>query len=119
LQFDLGEGEYHTNIVMSVLAGRACVLHAESYVEAAIPQAIASIYGSRILHLDRAEKEAFAGNCIALTPNDVFMSQTAADALRPENSALLETWGFRIHAAELGEIEKAGGSLRCMVAEIF
>jgi hypothetical protein len=47
------------------------------------------------------------------------MSRTAADALRPKNRALLDAWGFRLHAAALDEIEKAGGSLRCMVAEIF
>jgi hypothetical protein len=49
----------------------------------------------------------------------LFMSRTAANALRPVNRALIETWGFRLHTAELDEIEKAGGSLRCMVAEIF
>jgi hypothetical protein len=119
LQFDLRESEYHTNVVLSVLAGRACVLHAKSFVDPTIPWAIANIYGGRVLYLDQAEKDAFAGNCIALTPHDVFMSQTAADALQLENRALLESWGFRIHSTVLDEIEKAGGSLRCMVAEIF
>lgn len=119
LQFDLKESEYHTNVVMSVLAGRACVLHAKSFVDPRIPRAIANIFGGRALYLDQAEKDAFAGNCIALTTHDVFMSQTAADALRLENRALLESWGFRIHFTALDEIEKAGGSLRCMVAEIF
>lgn len=119
LQFDLRESEYHTNVILSVLAGRACVLHAKSFVDPTIPNAIARMYDGRVLHLNQAEKDAFAGNCIALTPHDVFMSQTAADALRQENRALLESWGFRIHSTALDEIEKAGGSLRCMVAEIF
>jgi N-dimethylarginine dimethylaminohydrolase len=43
----------------------------------------------------------------------------AADALRSANRAKLESWGFRIHSTELDELEKAGGSLRCMVAKIF
>jgi len=47
------------------------------------------------------------------------MSQTAVDALAPEKLARLEEWGFRIHAVELDEIEKAGGSLRCCIGEIF
>ncbi len=119
LQFDLQENEYHTNVIMSVLAGRACVLHAEAFVHAAIPLHIASIYRGRVVYLDQAEKDAFAGNCIALTQHDLFMSQTAADALQRDNRALLESWGFRIHAAPLDEIEKAGGSLRCMVAEVY
>jgi len=80
---------------------------------------LASIYGGRIIYLDQAEKDAFAGNCIALTGHDLFMSQTAADALELENRAKLECWGFRIHSAKLDEIEKAGGSLRCMVGEIY
>jgi N-dimethylarginine dimethylaminohydrolase len=47
------------------------------------------------------------------------MSQTAKDALQRRSKGLLESWGFRIHSHELDEIEKAGGSLRCMVAEIY
>ena len=119
LQFELKKGEYHTNVILSVLAGHACVLHAESFIEAVIPLTIASMYRGRIIYLDQAEKEAFAGNCIALTRHDLFMSQTAADALQLENRSLLESWGFRIHSVPLDEIEKAGGSLRCMVAEIY
>jgi len=119
LQFDLAAGEYHTNVIMSVLASRACVVQTEAILDPRVKRALAIIYDERVLHLDRAEKRAFTGNCIALTPYDVFMSQTAADALRPENRALLEFWGFRIHSAALDEIEKAGGSLRCMVAEIY
>jgi hypothetical protein len=119
LHFELKNGEYHTNVVMSVLASRACVLHARSFADAKVPYAIASMFGGRVLYLDQAEKDAFAANCIALTANDLFMSQTASDALQEDSRALLKSWGFRIHAAELDEIEKAGGSLRCMVAEIF
>jgi len=119
LQFDLIASEFHTNMVMSVLAGRACVLHHESFADTAIPQLIASMYRGRVIQLDGIEKDAFAGNCIALTEHDLFMSQTAADALRLGNHSLLESWGFRIHSARLDEIEKAGGSLRCMVGEIY
>jgi len=119
LQFDLKQDEYHTNVIMSVLAGHACVLHAESFVDASIPLAIASMYRGRVIYLNQAEKEAFAGNCIALTRHDLFMSQAAADALQLENRSLLDSWGFRIHSVPLDEIEKAGGSLRCMVAEIY
>lgn len=119
LQFDLAAGEYHTNVVLAVLAGRACVLHSGSIPDARVRRALAMCYPGRVLYLDDAEKAAFAGNCIALTANDVFMSQNAADTLRPSNRALLEAWGFRIRSCVLDEIEKAGGSLRCMVAEIY
>jgi hypothetical protein len=119
LQFDLQPGEYHTNVVLSVLAGRACVVHEESVQGKGLSRVLAAVYRDRVLLLDEAEKAAFAGNCIALGKHDVFMSQAAADALRSTSRALLESWGFRIRSCPLDEIEKAGGSLRCMVAEIF
>jgi hypothetical protein len=119
LYFDLKEGEYHTNVVLSILAGRACVVHAASIQDSRVVPALAAIYEDRILYLDDAEKQAFAGNCIALTHSDLFMSQTASDALARRSKGLLESWGFRIHSHPLDEIEKAGGSLRCMVAEIY
>ena len=119
LQFPLADGEYHTNVVLSILAGRACVLHAESFVGPKVVRTLSGIYGGRVIYLDAEEKAAFAGNCIALTHHDLFMSQAAADSLQKTNRALLDTWGFRIHSVKLDEIEKAGGSLRCMVAELF
>lgn len=119
LQFDLAPTEYHTNLVLAVLAGKACVLHDGSFPDPAVPRIIDRVYGGRVLYLSDEEKSAFAGNCIALTPREVFMSRRAVGALRPSSRALIDSWGFRIRATELDEIEKAGGSLRCMVAEIY
>jgi hypothetical protein len=118
-RFDLVPGEYHSNVVLSVLAGRACVLYPGAFVDPQVPEAIAAAYPDRTLRLDAAEKAAFTANCIALTDEDLFMSSTAWQALRPGSRAALEDWGFRIHHCELDEIEKAGGSLRCMVGEVF
>jgi hypothetical protein len=119
VQFDLANGEYHTNVILSVLAGRACVVHEDSIADAGFARALVALYQGQVLFLSREEKDAFAGNCIALTNHDLFMSQTAADALRHSSRQALDAWGFRIHSTPLDEIEKAGGSLRCMVAEIF
>jgi hypothetical protein len=119
LAFDLAPGEYHTNVVLSVLAGRACVVHAESIADAAVVEAMEQAYPGRLLRLSPEEKDAFAGNCIALTDSDLFMSRRAWQALRPASRSTLDSWGFNIHHVDLSEIEKAGGSLRCMVAEIF
>jgi hypothetical protein len=118
-RFDLRPEEYHTNVVLAMLAGRACVIHAGAFADPAAPAAIAEAFPGRTLWLDQAEKDAFAGNCIALTESDLFMSRRAADTLRPASRRALESWGFKLHTTELDEIEKAGGSLRCMVAEIF
>jgi hypothetical protein len=117
--FALAPGEYHTNVVMSVLAGRAVVLHSGSFADPEVPAAIADAFPDRVLWLSETEKAAFVGNCIALGADQVWMSARAEAALRPASRAALESWGFRIRAVALDEIEKAGGSLRCCVAEIF
>jgi len=117
--FDLRPEEYHTNVIMMVLASRALVIYPGGFADPDVPAAIASVYPGRTLVLNAEEQLAFAANCIALTENDLFMSKTAFDALRDSSRLMLEDWGFRIHATALDEIEKAGGSLRCMVAEIF
>lgn len=117
--FDLVPSEYHTNVVMAVLAGRALVVHAASFADPEAARAIASVYGDHVLWLDDDEKAAFAGNCIALTPGTVWMSARAERALSYAHRRVLDRAGFTIHTAELDEIEKAGGSLRCCIAEIF
>lgn len=119
LMFDLAPGEYHTNVVMSVLAGRALVLHADSFADPAVPKAIAERYAPHVVWLNDAEKADFVGNCIALAPDTVFMSARADAALSDANRQVLQRAGFTVRSVDLAEIEKAGGSLRCCVAEIF
>lgn len=119
LRFALRPCEYHTNVVLALLAGRACVIHPGSFVDPEVPAAIARVFAGRTLELDDAEKAAFAANCIAVTERDVMFSATALRALRPASRAALEGWGFRLHGVEVDEFEKAGGSLRCMIAELF
>jgi hypothetical protein len=117
--FDLAAGEYHTNVVMALLAGRAVILAADGFADAAVPQAIAQASGNRALWLDNAQKHDFAGNAITLVEDHAWMSARGAAALTPAQHADLGRWGFALGSIELGEIEKAGGSLRCCVAEIF
>jgi len=117
--FALRPEEYHANVVMSVLASRALVLHAGSFVDPEVPRAVAELYSPNVLWLSDEEQRAFAGNCIALSERDLWMSSGAAAALRPASRAALESWGFAIRSAPLPEIEKAGGSLRCCVGEIY
>lgn len=117
--FRLTPSEYHTNVVFSVLAARACVLYPGACADPDTPAAIEAAFPGRTLMLNKFEKDHFVGNCISLNDHDLFMSQAAADALRPSSRSQLESWGFRIHSTELDELEKAGGSLRCMVAKVF
>lgn len=116
--FDLAEGEYHTNVIFALLAGRLPLLAADGFRDPAVPAAIARAYGDAIW-LDPAQKRDYAGNAISLSERRVWMSARAAAALDAKQRAQLRDHGFEIGAVELGEIEKAGGSLRCCVAEIF
>ena len=118
LLFDLAEGEYHTNVVLSVLAGRAAVIADDGFADPAVPAAIADLYAPAAVRLSPAQKAAFAGNCLALSPDTVWMSQSGADALTPGQRTQLADGGFRVASVDLSELEKAGGSLRCCVAEI-
>ncbi|VAW47123.1 hypothetical protein MNBD_GAMMA02-1237 [hydrothermal vent metagenome] len=118
-QFDLAEGEYHTNVVMACLAGTACVIHRGSFADSAVVDAIADFYPGRTLFISDEEKLAFVGNCISITDKDVFFSQTAFDALSDDSRSKLESWGFVLHGVDVSELEKAGGSLRCMIGELF
>jgi hypothetical protein len=119
LLFDLAPGEYHANVVLSVLAGRAISICPDGFADASVADAIASLYAPHAVRLDRAEKLAFAGNCIATTADAVWMSQAAAEALRPASRAGFAAAGFALRSVSLDEIEKAGGSLRCCVGEVY
>ncbi len=118
-RFDLQDNEYHTNVVLSVLAGRAAVIHPAAFKDPAVPEVLAAAYPGRCLAITNEEKHAFVANCIALTDTDLFMSAAAEAALTPASRAALAEWGFTVHAIDLSELELAGGSLRCMITEIF
>ena len=119
LIFDLAPGEYHTNVVLAVLAGRAALICADGFSDPAAVEAIAACYEPHAIRLSSAERAAFAGNAMSLGPDTVWMSATAARALSGASRAALAAAGFALREAELGAIEAAGGSLRCCVGEIF
>jgi hypothetical protein len=117
--FDLAQGEYHTNVVMTSLAGRAAILAPDGFADAEVPRAIARAFEDRVIWLTPEQKRAYAGNAITLSPDRVWMSERAASSLTYTQRASFTEWGFVIGSVPLDEIEKAGGSLRCCVAEIF
>jgi hypothetical protein len=119
LLFDLAVGEYHTNVVLAVLAGRAAIICAEGFADYAAVDAIAAFYAPHVALCSRAEHAAFVGNAIALSPDKVWMSEKASDALSEANRTVLKGAGFEVAKVELDAIEAAGGSLRCCVGEIF
>ena len=119
LLFDLAAGEYHTNVVLAVLAGRAAVVCPAGFAEPSVAAAIADLYAPHAVVCDAAEHAAFVANCIALSADTAWMSAAAGRALSPEHRATLAEAGFRVEAVELDAIEAAGGSLRCCIGELF
>ena len=117
--FDLAPGEYHTNVVMASLAGGAAILAPDGFADAEVPRAIARAFDDHVLWLSPEQKRAYAANAITLSPDRVWMSAHAAESLTTAQRAALASWGFQIGTVDLSEIEKAGGSLRCCVGEIF
>lgn len=119
LLFDLAPGEYHTNVVLAVLAGRAAVVCPRGFADAGVPAAIAGLYAPHALTCDEAEHAAMVGNCIALSTQTVWMSARAGAALSGDHRRQLAAAGFRVEGVALDAIEAAGGSLRCCIGEIF
>ena len=117
--FELAESEYHTNVVLTLLASRAAIIAADGFSDPAAAKAIAKAYGDRAIWLTPAQKQAFAANAIALSDDRVWMSACAAASLTDEQYETLAGYGFAVGTVELSEIEKAGGSLRCCVGEIY
>lgn len=119
LLFDLTPGEYHANVVLAVLAGRAVVVSPRGFADAAVPAAIAGLYAPHALTCDEAEHAAFVGNCIALSAQTAWMSAHAGAALTEGHREQLAAAGFRVETVDLDAIEAGGGSLRCCIGEIF
>ena len=115
----LKSSEYHTNIVLALLASRACVIAPASFENDDATRVVHALYKGNVIEIDDHQKASFVANCIAVTPQDVMMSQRAAESLRAKELTQIEGAGFKIHAVDVSEFEKAGGSLRCLVTEIF
>ncbi len=119
LMFDLAPGEYHTNVVLAVLAGRAALVCPDGFADPAVPEVLATLYAPHGIALSPAEHAAFAGNAIVLCGQSVWMSAGADASLTSTTRDRLVGAGFAVRSVPLGAIEAAGGSLRCCVAEIF
>jgi len=115
---------YHTNVLMNVGEKLAVIcdtaIAREEQRDAVLERLRTT--GHDIIPLDFDQLEAFAGNMLELRDPDgervVAMSQRAYDSLRHAQRAQLEANG-RIVTAAIDDIEdSAGGSVRCMLAEI-
>ena len=115
---------YHTNVLMNVGEQLAVIcdeaIPREDQREAVLMQLRDT--GHEVISLSYEQLEAFAGNMLELR-NDrrervIAMSQQAYDSLNEEQLGKLRTNG-KIVSVPIGTIEaSAGGSVRCMLAEV-
>jgi hypothetical protein len=116
---------YHTNVVMS-LGDHFAVLCEEAIDEEweliAVRQLLEST-GKDIIPITRDQMHTFAGNMLQVrnAKGDPFlvMSQAAYNVLTRDQLTMLEAWSQLLPVA-IPTIEQVeGGSVRCMMAEIF
>jgi len=115
---------YHTNVMMNVGERLAIIcdetIRREDQRTAVLDRLQAT--GHEIVRLSYGQLEAFAGNMLELRATDgervIAMSSQAFNSLDKDQRSLLEANG-RIAHAPIDTIERsAGGSVRCMLAEI-
>jgi hypothetical protein len=115
---------YHTNVLMNV-GEKLAVICDEAIVREDQREAVLGQLrntGHDVISLSYAQLEAFAGNMLELRNASgervVAMSKQAFDSLNKDQLQRLKVNG-RIVCAPIGTIElSAGGSVRCMLAEV-
>lgn len=119
LVFDLAPGEYHTNVLLQVYAGRLALACPDGFADPDLARAILRFHAPHALALGREARLAYAGNGIAVAADAAFLSARAVAVLSVAERRVFDDAGFTLHGIPLPEIEKAGGSLRCCVGEVF
>jgi hypothetical protein len=116
---------YHTNVMMT-LGEDFCVLCEEAIDEEweliAVRQLLEST-NHTIIAITRDQMHSFAGNMLQVKNNKnekfLIMSQTAYNSLTNEQKEMLEAYSALLPIAVPTIEEVEGGSVRCMMAEIF
>ena len=119
-----GSSIYHTNVMMSVGDGFAVICDDtidDAEQRAAVLRKLQDT-GHEIMSITRDQMWSFLGNCLQLQAEDgsrvIAMSRQAEESLVADQLACLRRYG-RIVSSPIHDIERsAGGSVRCMLAEI-
>jgi hypothetical protein len=112
---------YHTNVVMFIGSNIACLgsdLIKENTIEALLKK------HHRVITLSKEEVKNFCGNCIEVKDRDnnkiLLMSSRAYSNFSKKNLLELSSYYPKILHTNLTNIENVGGgSLRCMILELF
>ena len=121
-----GRDIYHTNVMMSVGDHFAVICLDTIRRESEKLRVIESLTGTgkEIIAIDMSQMTRFAGNCLQLQngfngEKILAMSKQAYKSLRGEQIERLSKYN-KIVSADVDIIElNGGGSVRCMIAEIF
>jgi hypothetical protein len=119
-----GKPVYHTNVMMCIGDGFAVICRAALTDETeriAVTQLLQST-GHQLIDISPEQMHSFAGNMLAVQnmhgAKFVLMSQSAWDSLNAEQRKQLQSFAEPLPIA-VPTIEQEGGSVRCMIAEIF
>ena len=120
-----GSAIYHTNVMLCI-GSQFAVVCAEVIADDARDTVLHSLQksGNAIVEISASQMAAFAGNMLELKTQAgdqcVVLSQSAFDALSVLQRELLQSLGGQLLVAPIPTIERyGGGSVRCMLAEIF
>ncbi|QJD98506.1 amidinotransferase [Mucilaginibacter robiniae] len=116
---------YHTNVMMCV-GSSYVVICLESVTDSSEKENLVNSFQNtdkQIIEISLAQMSQFAGNMLEVQnqfgENILVMSNTALEALTPEQKQALEQH-VKILSTNLETIESnGGGSARCMMAEVF
>jgi hypothetical protein len=116
---------YHTNVMMSVAAEFAvvCIECIDNDKERKMVIDLLKKTGKEIIPISEHQMHCFAGNMLQVENKEgkqfLVMSQSAFDSLDEQQIKRLKSYNELI-VVEIPTIEKVGGgSVRCMMAEIF
>ncbi|MBM3908585.1 MAG: amidinotransferase [Gemmatimonadetes bacterium] len=117
-----GQPIYHTNVIMSI-ATEYVLVCLDVMTDVARRREVADRLaesGRTVIPISWAQVEEFAGNALEMTGTHgrvLALSARAAAALTAEQTALIEK-SARLLPLRIPTIERAGGSVRCMIAGV-
>ena len=115
-----GQAIYHTNVLLSIGTDWALVC-ADAVAPSDRERILSHLSEKRELHfIDHSQMNRFAANILELDQRVLALSETAREALGSEGAAFFKKQNLQLVSAAIPTIEKlGGGSLRCMLAELF
>lgn len=115
-----GRPIYHTNVLMSI-GTRFALFCPEVISPQALPQVRNLLMDSReIIEVSWSQVLQYCGNVLELSGGVVAMSETAFEAFEEKHLQAFKRCGVEPVYADISTIERvAGGSVRCMLAEVF